>query len=328
VLRHGSSVDKEKEKDKAKSLSKQVTKDISDDAKMEDDSTNSDEKISQLKSSTGSDSSVSIGKRIDCTGSVEDIFPAECSDDELDINSEAESETAEDEDKDFRKIHMLVEGDEEEKKEGEEKDKVPEIRKFPASVKHKLKSKLVRWKSRRSRYAEDMPRTHEVFRQACYYVGAFYCTHVWSTSNRIVQTISDGATVFPLIACHSFFDPFQGFMNYLVYQRPKYLQIRRRFPDIGRWEALVRVLRFSYMGDGPGWGPGRSNTMFGSSHKYASKMSGTASSAFIGRSSGPMRQSGGDSAAFNASSRDSYDDTSEHLKTSGDSNEPIVVSEL
>jgi hypothetical protein len=134
VLRHGSSVDKEKEKDKAKSLSKQVTKDISDDAKMEDDSTNSDEKISQLKSSTGSDSSVSIGKRIDCTGSVEDIFPAECSDDELDINSEAESETAEDEDKDFRKIHMLVEGDEEEKKEGEEKDKVPEIRKFPVKA--------------------------------------------------------------------------------------------------------------------------------------------------------------------------------------------------
>jgi hypothetical protein len=313
VLRHRSSVDKEKEK--AKSLTNQVTKDISHKAKMEDDSTNSDEKIPQPKSSNASDSSVSIGKRIDSTGSVEDIFPAESSDDELDINSKAELETAEDEKEDFRKIHMLVKGNEEEEKEGEEKDEVPENRKPPASVSHKLKSKLVRWKSQRSRYAEDMPRTYEVFRQACCYLGAFYCTHVWSTSNRIVQTLSGGATVFPLIACHSFFDPFQGFLNYLVYQRPRYLQIRRRFPDIGRWEALVRMLRFSYMGDSPGWGPGRSNTIF------ANKMSGTASSAFIGRSEG-------DSAAFNASSQESCGDTSEHLQTSGDYNEPIVVPEL
>lgn len=110
-----------------------------------------------------------------------------------------------------------------------------------------VETKLKEWKKKRQRFAQDMPHTMEVFHQACFYVGAFYCTHIWSTSNRIVQTISDsGDTVFPLICLHSFFDPFQGFLNYVVYQRPRYLQIRRQRPELGRLVAVRKTLEFSY----------------------------------------------------------------------------------
>jgi hypothetical protein len=91
-----------------------------------------------------------------------------------------------------------------------------------------------------------MPHTVEVFHQACFFLGAFYCTHIWSTSNRIMQTISGGGSVFPLLLLHSFFDPFQGFLNYVVYQRPRYLQIRQQRSEVGRLGAIRRTLHFSF----------------------------------------------------------------------------------
>ncbi|CAJ1954860.1 unnamed protein product [Cylindrotheca closterium] len=105
------------------------------------------------------------------------------------------------------------------------------------------------WKEKREQYAQDMPHTVEVFHQACFYLGAFYCTHVWSTTNRIVQTITGGDSVFFLLVMHAFFDPFQGFLNYLVYQRPRYIQMRKKFPDLSVWKICLVILRFSYMGE-------------------------------------------------------------------------------
>lgn len=120
------------------------------------------------------------------------------------------------------------------------------------------------WKSKRTQFTEEMPHTVEVFHQACFYLGVFYATHIWSTSNRIVQAISNGETVFPLIAAHSFFDPLQGFLNYFVYQRPRFLRVRRQYPEIGRMEALRRILRFTCQGDNPDWNTGqRSSRLFG-----------------------------------------------------------------
>eukprot|EP00526_Cylindrotheca_closterium_P006549 CAMPEP_0113610824 /NCGR_PEP_ID=MMETSP0017_2-20120614/5230_1 /TAXON_ID=2856 /ORGANISM="Cylindrotheca closterium" /LENGTH=610 /DNA_ID=CAMNT_0000519733 /DNA_START=1 /DNA_END=1833 /DNA_ORIENTATION=+ /assembly_acc=CAM_ASM_000147 len=125
----------------------------------------------------------------------------------------------------------------------EAKEKRPKIKRRST-----LRLKMDAWKSKRERFAREMPHTVEVFHQACYYLGAFYCTHIWSTSNRIVQTISGGGSVFPLSALHAFFDPFQGFLNYIVYQRPRYIQLRKRHPDLNRIAILLFILRFSFMG--------------------------------------------------------------------------------
>ncbi|KAL7557305.1 hypothetical protein ACA910_016265 [Epithemia clementina (nom. ined.)] len=104
-----------------------------------------------------------------------------------------------------------------------------------------------RWREHRQQFAKDNPRTTEVRQQALWYLLAFYITHIWSTTNRIIQQSNHGKTYFGLILVHSFFDPLQGFLNFLVYQRPRYLRVRKQYPALTRLEAIKQVLRFSYL---------------------------------------------------------------------------------
>ncbi|CAB9502046.1 expressed unknown protein [Seminavis robusta] len=108
---------------------------------------------------------------------------------------------------------------------------------------------LERWRKRQEDQRRMNRRTIEVFHQAVFYMGAFYLTHVWSTTNRIIQQLNGGSTVYGLILIHSFFDPFQGFMNFLCYQRPRYLRERKQNSELGRWFAVKRILRFSFLPD-------------------------------------------------------------------------------
>ena len=110
-----------------------------------------------------------------------------------------------------------------------------------------LRNKVQEWQKKRQIYREDYPRTMDVLNQAMWYLGVFYVTHIWSTSNRIVQMLNLGDTQYWLILGHAWFDPFQGFLNYVVYQRPRYLFIRESQPDLGRTGAMLRALKFSYI---------------------------------------------------------------------------------
>ncbi|KAL3934197.1 MAG: hypothetical protein SGBAC_010029, partial [Bacillariaceae sp.] len=232
----------------------------------------------------------SIGKRIDSTGSVHDIHAGTPDSDHGDgedkngsqndrENDGTKSVTESiDEAEEFRKIDILVASDQrvcgdnidndrekrEENSVQEDGDLAPHECAESAGTRKSIQARVKEWKTRRVQYAEDMPRTYEVFQQACYYLGAFYCTHVWSTSNRVVQTISGGETVFPLLACHSFFDPFQGFLNYLVYQRPRFIQLKKKHPELGWWGIMVKSLRFSFMDAGRSG----SNRSFGDSRNF------------------------------------------------------------
>eukprot|EP00934_Nitzschia_sp_Nitz4_P008305 Nitzschia sp. Nitz4//scaffold215_size37433//16057//17935//NITZ4_007751-RA/size37433-processed-gene-0.18-mRNA-1//-1//CDS//3329542151//8295//frame0 len=96
-------------------------------------------------------------------------------------------------------------------------------------------------KGKRSTYARDYKRTMEVYHQSLWYLGTFYITHFWSTTNRITQGFGD--VPFPMLLLHSIFDPLQGFLNFIVYQRPRYLEIRKKQPNIGRLGALLKILR-------------------------------------------------------------------------------------
>lgn len=104
------------------------------------------------------------------------------------------------------------------------------------------------WQSRRKMFREDHPRTYEVFQQSLWYLGVFYITHVWSTTNRTIQLINNGNTYYGLIVIHSFFDPLQGFLNYLVYQRPRYLRIRAASPHMNAWQSMYKALTLSRYG--------------------------------------------------------------------------------
>eukprot|EP00980_Cylindrotheca_fusiformis_P013176 scaffold3348_cov74-Cylindrotheca_fusiformis.AAC.2 len=231
-------------------------------------------------SASGSDvsSNKSMGKRIDSTGSGAEMFQEAVEEDFVARGDEKDNKNDIGYDEnDVGHDENDQENDDDDDKDIREENKNQTTRRQKISIRMKIEQ----WKGNRARYAEDMPRTYEVFRQACYYLGAFYCTHVWSTSNRIIQTITGGGTVFPLLAFHSFFDPFQGFLIFVVYQRPRYAQLRRRYPSIGRWETLIRSLRFSCMGDGPAWGNWRS-----SNSSNRAKRGSRTSSAF---QSGQMR---------------------------------------
>jgi hypothetical protein len=103
------------------------------------------------------------------------------------------------------------------------------------------------WRTQRAIYKEDYRRSVEVANQALWYLGVFYLTHVWATTTRIIQQVRQGQTFFGVILVHSIFDPLQGFSNFVVYQRPRYLKIRKADPSIGVTGAIWRALRFSYL---------------------------------------------------------------------------------
>jgi hypothetical protein len=110
---------------------------------------------------------------------------------------------------------------------------------------------LRHWYARRAIYREDYRRTVEVKNQAIWYLSVFYLTHVWATTTRIIQQVRNGKTFFGVVLVHSIFDPLQGFSNFVVYQRPRYIKIRRAQPNIGVFGAIWRALRFSYLSPPP-----------------------------------------------------------------------------
>jgi hypothetical protein len=110
---------------------------------------------------------------------------------------------------------------------------------------------LRHWYARRAIYREDYRRTVEVKNQAIWYLSVFYLTHIWATTTRIIQQVRNGKTFFGVVLVHSIFDPLQGFSNFVVYQRPRYIKIRLAQPNTSVFGAIWRALRFSYLSPAP-----------------------------------------------------------------------------
>ena len=106
-----------------------------------------------------------------------------------------------------------------------------------------FQNSLTQWWQRRKQFADDNPRTIQVRNQAIMYLAAFVLTHFFSTANRILQEMRNGQTVYVVVFLHALLDPLQGFTNFLVYQRPRFVQIRKR--GASRWSATKQVLEFS-----------------------------------------------------------------------------------
>jgi hypothetical protein len=140
-----------------------------------------------------------------------------------------------------------------------------------------ISTRVKHWNEARSQRIKDLRRSHDVFQQALWYLAAFLVTHLFSTINRSLQ-LSIGHTFFPLLVLHSFFDPFQGkfgnaiplwecfllcccqthtsfiidlpgFLNFLVYWRPRYL--RHHCNNLTRLQAMHRALRWMAAASAP-----------------------------------------------------------------------------
>jgi len=76
--------------------------------------------------------------------------------------------------------------------------------------------------------------------QAYFYFGAFLVSWVWSTLLRLGQLIT-GKSNFFLLLMSSFMVPLQGFLNYFVYMRPRYLQYKKKHPNFSFFAICKRV---------------------------------------------------------------------------------------
>ena len=62
-------------------------------------------------------------------------------------------------------------------------------------------------------------RHKDVMIQATFYVAAFWLTWLFGSLNRVYQEFGDSP--FAIVFLHALFVPLQGFMNALVYFRPR-----------------------------------------------------------------------------------------------------------
>lgn len=91
------------------------------------------------------------------------------------------------------------------------------------------------------------PRSRQVFQQAMCYIVAFFFTHFFGLVNQLLY-FARGTTILGIFWIHLFFDPCQGFLNFIVYRRPRYTHIRKKNSNLTRMQCLYRALRWSFLG--------------------------------------------------------------------------------
>lgn len=132
--------------------------------------------------------------------------------------------------------------------------------------------------------------------QGYFYCGAFYGTWLFPTVTRLVQVIA-GSAPFPLILTTAMFVPIQGFFNWIVYIRPKFLKYCKEKEYLGH----IKSSWLSY----------RSTTIDPTTQHRLS------SSALSGHGDGAMRSSnfhvdGGEEAIEESRQLEEQDETIQH----------------
>ena len=93
---------------------------------------------------------------------------------------------------------------------------------------------------------EQYERLQLVATQSYLYVGAFLIPVVWTVILRIMEGLHYSAeqedSLFILLVLQQVLLPLQGFLNLLVFARPKYLKSRKEFPDQSRLFAFRRAI--------------------------------------------------------------------------------------
>jgi hypothetical protein len=98
--------------------------------------------------------------------------------------------------------------------------------------------------ARKKKEKEENDRKHskQVSSQAFYYLLAFFFSWTPATLTRFIQMIGL-KTPYALLLLMAIFTPMQGFLNYLVYMRPRWINYRKRHPEWGRCMAFAMVFR-------------------------------------------------------------------------------------
>ena len=93
-------------------------------------------------------------------------------------------------------------------------------------------------------------RLHLVSSQAFLFVVSFFLCNVWTATGAMVESVGTDATemkklmvqFYPVFVCQAFFAPLQGFLNMMVYIRPRYLTLRHEYPRETRIWVIQRAI--------------------------------------------------------------------------------------
>jgi len=89
-----------------------------------------------------------------------------------------------------------------------------------------------------SRLTRISERTNEVAKQGLAYVVAFFLTWMWSFILRLEDQVTGPPNSAFLIILAQIFNPLQGFLNYLVYIRPRVSRMRKQDPNVSFLQAI------------------------------------------------------------------------------------------
>jgi len=89
--------------------------------------------------------------------------------------------------------------------------------------------------------AKRKTKSSMVTEQALFYVISFLLTFMWSIGSRFFQ-LAEKKAPYAFLVGNAFFDPLQGFINYLVYIRPKLISYRKRNPNLTRLQCIKALI--------------------------------------------------------------------------------------
>lgn len=88
----------------------------------------------------------------------------------------------------------------------------------------------------------DRKRSKQVSTQAFYYLMAFFFSWTPATLTRLIQLLFS-RKYYALLLLMAIFTPMQGFLNFLVYIRPRWMAYRKKHPEWGLCMASAMVFR-------------------------------------------------------------------------------------
>ena len=77
--------------------------------------------------------------------------------------------------------------------------------------------------------------------QAVLFISAFLMATVWSGVVLVVGEGKSTATYLALTMLAQIFYPLQGFMNFFIFIRPRYINLRRKHPDVWFWTLIAGI---------------------------------------------------------------------------------------
>ena len=131
----------------------------------------------------------------------------------------------------------------------------------------------------RKKDESDRKYSKQVSAQAMYYLLAFFFTWTPATVTRCMQMMN-AKVPYAMLLLMAIFTPMQGFLNFLVYMRPRWIAYRKKHPEWGRCMAFAMIFRNGSQQEASGQDKETSESRgayFSTIRKYASAMKSSVS---------------------------------------------------